>query len=355
MRDIRTTNILLLVIAVPVIFYLLKILSFIFIPLFGSMFIALLFLPLMRWLEKRGMPKVGSLLVAVSLLVGIIFVGSLLIQISSKEIMQTDEVFLNKANEKITTAILTVEDFFGMTKEHSSNVLLDYFQNNKSSFNAGKILGFANRTITMILMTLFFVVLLLAGSVNLQVIMKDILFRQEFASIKTFIIIEKDIYKFLIVKFLMSLFTGIGFSLACYLFDVSFPIFWGVFAFAINFVQMIGSVIAVIVITLFAFVEIESPTTLFLFFSVVGGTEILFGAILEPIFMGKTFSINVIAILVMLMFWGYLWGVPGMIMSIPITVLLKIILERFPRTQRIAKLLAGPESMIKSPFISQKG
>ena len=355
MRDIRTTNILLLVIAVPVIFYLLKILSFIFIPLFGSMFIALLFLPLMRWLEKSGMPKVGSLLVAVSLLVGIIFVGSLLIQISSKEIMQTDEVFLNKANEKITTAILTVEDFFGMTKEHSSNVLLDYFQNNKSSFNAGKILGFANRTITMILMTLFFVVLLLAGSVNIQVIMKDILFRQEFASIKTFIIIEKDIYKFLIVKFLMSLFTGIGFSLACYLFDVSFPIFWGVFAFAINFVQMIGSVIAVIVITLFAFVEIESPTTLFLFFSVVGGTEILFGAILEPIFMGKTFSINVIAILVMLMFWGYLWGVPGMIMSIPITVLLKIILERFPRTQRIAKLLAGPESMIKSPFISQKG
>jgi len=355
MRDIRTTNILLLVIAVPVIFYLLKILSFIFIPLFGSMFIALLFLPLMRWLEKRRMPKVGSLLVAVSLLVGIIFVGSLLIQISSKEIMQTDEVFLNKANEKITTAILTVEDFFGMTKEHSSNVLLDYFQNNKSSFNAGNILGFANRTITMILMTLFFVVLLLAGSVNLQVIMKDILFRQEFASIKTFIIIEKDIYKFLIVKFLMSLFTGIGFSLACYLFDVSFPIFWGVFAFAINFVQMIGSVIAVIVITLFAFVEIESPTTLFLFFSVVGGTEILFGAILEPIFMGKTFSINVIAILVMLMFWGYLWGVPGMIMSIPITVLLKIILERFPRTQRIAKLLAGPEPMIKSPFISQKG
>ena len=346
MRDIRTTNILLLVIAVPVIFYLLKILSFIFIPLFGSMFIALLFLPLMRWMEKRGMPKLGSLLISVSLLVGVIFIASVLIQISSKEIMQSDEVFIAKANEKITTAILTVEEFFGLTKEHSNNVLLDYFQNNKSSFNVGKILGFANRTVTMILMTLFFVVLLLAGSVNLQVIMKDILFKQEFASVKTFIKIEKEIYKFLIVKFLMSLFTGIGFSLACYFFDVSFPIFWGVFAFAINFVQMIGSVIAVVLITLFAFVEIDAPTTLFLFFAVVGGVEILFGAILEPIFMGKTFSINVIAILVMLMFWGYLWGVPGMIMSIPITVLLKIILDQFPRTQKLGKLLAGPEPSI---------
>jgi len=94
-------------------------------------------------------------------------------------------------------------------------------------------------------------------------------------------------------------------------------------------------------------VEIDAPSTVFFFFAVVGGIEILFGAILEPIFMGKTFSINVIAILVMLMFWGYLWGVPGMIMSIPITVLLKIILERFPKTQRIAKLLAGPEPVLK--------
>lgn len=350
MRDIRTTNILLLVIAVPMIFYLLKILSFIFIPLFGSMFIALLFLPLMRWLEKRGVPRLGSLLVAISLLVGSIFVAYTLIQISSKEIMQSDEVFLTKANEKVTSAILTIENAFGMNSDHGDNVLLDYFQNNKSSFNVGKILGFANRTITMILMTLFFVVLLLAGSVNLQVIMKDNLFKQQYASIKTFIKIEKDIFKFLVVKFVMSLFTGIGFTLACYYFDVSFPIFWGVFAFAINFVQMIGSVIAVIAITLFGFVEIESSTTLFLFFAVVGGVELLFGAILEPIFMGKTFSINVIAILVMLMFWGYLWGVPGMIMSIPITVLLKIILERFPRTERIAKLLAGPEPIIKTNF-----
>lgn len=354
MRDIRTTNILLLVIAVPVIFYLLKILSFIFIPLFGSMFLALLFLPLMRWLEKRGVPKIGSLLIAISLLVGSIFIGSELIKISSREIMQSDEVFFEKANDKITAAILSVEDFFGISNEHGDNILLDYFQKNKSSFNIGKILGFANRTLTMILMTLFFVVLLLAGSVNLQVIMKDLLFKQEFASVKTFIKIEKDIFKFLVVKFIMSLFTGIGFSLACYYFDVSFPIFWGVFAFAINFVQMVGSVIAVILITLFAFVEIEAPSTIFFFFAVVGGIEILFGAILEPIFMGKTFSINVIAILVMLMFWGYLWGVPGMIMSIPITVLLKIILDQFPRTQRIAKLLAGPENNFRLTLNTKK-
>lgn len=350
MRDLRLTNILLLVIAVPVIFYLLKILSFIFIPLFASMFLALVFLPIMRWLQKKGVHKVISLTIVIGIIIGCIFIGTELIKLSSREIAQTDEVFFTKANEKITTTILSIEDYLGISNQHGDNVLLDYFNNNKSSFNIGKILGFANRTITMILMTLFFTVLLLAGSVNLQVIMKDILFKQEFASVKTFIKIEKDILKFLIVKFIMSLLTGIAFTITCMSFDVSFPIFWGLLAFAINFVQMIGSVIAVIVITLFAFVELENPGILFLFFAIVGGIEILFGAILEPIFMGKTFSINVITILVMLMFWGYIWGIPGMIMSIPITVLLKIIMEQFPRTQKIAKLMAGPENNFMISF-----
>ena len=57
--------------------------------------------------------------------------------------------------------------------------------------------------------------------------------------------------------------------------------------------------------------------------------------------MGKSFSINIIAVLVMLMFWGFIWGVPGLIMAIPITVFIKIILEQFPRTKIISDLLSG--------------
>jgi len=57
--------------------------------------------------------------------------------------------------------------------------------------------------------------------------------------------------------------------------------------------------------------------------------------------MGKSFSINVITILVMLMFWGYLWGVPGLIMSIPITVFIKIILEQYSSTKVLAELMSA--------------
>ena len=74
--------------------------------------------------------------------------------------------------------------------------------------------------------------------------------------------------------------------------------------------------------------------------------QVVFGAILEPIFMGKSFSINIIAVLVMLMFWGFLWGIPGLIMAIPITVFIKIILEQFPSTKVIASLLSGNETKL---------
>ena len=108
----------------------------------------------------------------------------------------------------------------------------------------------------------------------------------------------------------------------------------------INFVQMIGSVISVVCLSLFAFVELD-PTGMLLFFILtITLVQLIMGGVLEPIFMGKSFSINVITILVMLMFWGFLWGVPGMIVCIPVTVFIKILLEQFPKTKIIANLMS---------------
>ena len=85
LNERRTTNILLLIIAVPIVFYLLKVLSFIFIPLIFSMFIALLFLPLMRWLGRRKIPKFVSIIIVLFLVAAGLKIGIELIQLSSRE------------------------------------------------------------------------------------------------------------------------------------------------------------------------------------------------------------------------------------------------------------------------------
>jgi predicted PurR-regulated permease PerM len=102
---------------------------------------------------------------------------------------------------------------------------------------------------------------------------------------------------------------------------------------------MIGSVIVTVMAALFAFIELESPGTILLVSLLFTGVQVLFGSVLEPFLMGKSFSINVITVLVMLMFWSYLWGVSGLILSIPITVLLKTLMEQYPTSRKLAVLM----------------
>ena len=336
----RTTNILLLIIVVPLVFYILKVLSFIFIPLFFSMFLALLFLPIMRFLSRKKVPKPISI-VLIILMVSIgLKLGIELIQLSSKEILATKDVFLPKAEAKILTLLDYLKTEFGLVFENNGTIISQLFKKE----NIGTTLGFLNSLLTSLLMTTFFVVLWLAESINVQKMLNSTIIKQKYTSIKTFMKIEHDLIKFIKVKFFISAFTGIFTGFMCLFFEVSFPIFWGLFVFAINFIQMVGSFVSVILLSIFAFVELETTSALLFFMLSITAVQVVFGTILEPIFMGKSFSINIIAVLVMLMFWGFLWGIPGLIMAIPITVLIKIILEQFPSTKILASLLSAKET-----------
>ncbi len=343
MEKRRTTNLLLLVIVVPLVFYLLKILSFIFIPLAFSMFIALLFLPLMRWLGKKGVPKYVSIFIVILLILLGLGVTTELIHLSSRQILSSDSTFFAQAEVKLRHLKDSFESYFGVELGKNGNIMAQIAETK----NIGSVVGFVGSFLSMSLTTAFFTVLWLAESINVQKLMNATLLKQKHTSVKTFLKIENDLIKFIKVKFLVSLGTGIFTGLACVYFDVSFPIFWGLFAFVINFVQMIGSFISVISLSLFAFVELDTTSTLLIFMLAITLVQVVFGAILEPIFMGKSFAINIIAVLVMLMFWGFIWGIPGMIMSIPITVFIKIILEQFPNTKIIASLLSGKELVLK--------
>lgn len=336
LNERRTTNILLLVIVIPIVFYLLKVLSFIFIPLVFAMFIALLFLPLMRWLGKRKVPKVVSIIIIVLLIAAGLKVGVELVKLSSKQIMASDTAFFDKAEVKIKDATLYLENTFGLVLEKDKSIISQFVKKE----NIGTTVGFLRKFLTMLLMTAFFVVLLLAESINVQDVLNKMILKKRHTSVRTYGKIQKELNTFIKVKFLVSFLTGVGTGLACYFFDVSFPIFWGLFAFVINFVQMVGSFISVIALSIFAFVELDPTSTLFFFVLAITGVQVLFGAILEPIFMGKSFSINIITVLIMLMFWGFLWGIPGLIMAIPITVFLKIIFEQFPSTKKISDLIS---------------
>jgi predicted PurR-regulated permease PerM len=285
-----------------------------------------------------------SIVIVIAVIAIGVFIGVELVQISSRQILSNNTGFFGKAELKINDLMLYLQNEFGIVYDTDSNILAQFFEKE----NIGSTFDFIRKFLTNILMITFFTILWLSESINMHKVMNNTILKRKHTSVKAFMKIEKDLITFIKVKFLVSLLTGIFTGLACVFFDVSFPIFWGLFAFLINFVQMVGSFISVILLSLFAFVELDPTSTLFFFILSITGVQVLFGAILEPIFMGKSFSINVITVLIMLMLWGFIWGIPGLIMAIPITVFIKIILEQFPGTKVIASLLSGPERSIKT-------
>ena len=200
MKDLKTTNIFLLIIVIPLVFYLLKILSFIFIPMVLAMFLALLFLLLMRWLKNRNVPKPISILIVIIIIVGLLKLGGVLIQIPSNEIIATKGIFFEKAEKKIVDLIEMGAKFFGIKLLQGENAIKHYFHGNTSFEKFGNILCFITDTLSMTLMTVFFVILLLSESINFQNILNNTLFKVRHSSVKTIIRIEKDIIRFVRVK-----------------------------------------------------------------------------------------------------------------------------------------------------------
>lgn len=341
-NELKTIRILLTIIVVPIVFSLLNLLSFIFIPLFFAFFFALLFSPILRWLSRKNVPKTMALLIVSSIVVVSLLGAAKIGQVAGQEITSADQSFWNVAAVKIDKVLVDTENFLGIQLRGSDfkTIVKNKEVVEAVQKNVGSTLKVLQKTFTMTLMSVFFLILLLSGSMNFQKVMHDTLFVSKLSSIKTFLTIERSIVTFIKVKSITSLLTGLGFGLTCYFFGVSFPLFWGLLAFMLNYIQLLGSVIVTVFLIIFAFVEINTVGTLVLFGVILLATQLLFGSVLEPILMGQSFKINTIAVLVMLMLWGYLWGVAGMVLAVPITVILKTILEKFPKTQTIAKVLS---------------
>lgn len=343
-KELLAIRKLLLIIVIPLVLYLLSVLSMIFIPLMFALFIALLFSPLMRWFARRKLPNILGVITAL-FIVSLVFIGAFeIVQISGEEIANSDPEFRAEFNSRVGDVLSPVVEFLKIEPKPGQNELQALLSDEKVTSNLfgnlSNSLKMTRKFISMLLMTLFFMVLFLAGSINMQNVMKLLIFKHRYTSIRTFREIEKDVFKFIIVKIILSFFTGLGFSIVCYAFGVNFPIFWGVFAFLINFVQMVGSVISVVVLTIFAMVELQLTGNLLFFALMLTGVQVLFGGVLEPILMGKSFSINTVTVLVMLALWGFIWGIPGLILAIPITSLVKKIMAEIPGTRVYAYLMS---------------
>lgn len=159
--------------------------------------------------------------------------------------------------------------------------------------------------------------------------------------------IDKSIGNYISVKTLTSLLTGFLSYIAMAIIGIEAPLFWAFLIFILNYIPTIGSLIATTFPSVFAMLQFGEVMPGIWVLIIVGAIQLIVGNYLDPKLTGNTLNVSPLIVILGLAFWGAIWGIIGMFLSVPITVMIIIILSEFPATQPIAILLTKNGNVVK--------
>ncbi|MDH5610592.1 MAG: AI-2E family transporter [Cyclobacteriaceae bacterium] len=157
---------------------------------------------------------------------------------------------------------------------------------------------------------------------------------------KLFQKMDKNISRYLSLKTVVSLLTGILSYIVFLIFDLDAAIFWAMLIFVLNYIPTIGSLIATLFPALFAIFQFGEFGPALYILIIVGIIQVVVGNIVEPKIMGNSLNISSLVVILSLTIWGAIWGIMGMILSVPITVMMIIVFEEIPGLRPIAIMLS---------------
>ncbi|SHG94462.1 AI-2E family transporter [Ferrimonas marina] len=148
------------------------------------------------------------------------------------------------------------------------------------------------------------------------------------------------VQRYLGIKTVVSLLTGLSCYLLLWALGLDFAPFWGVLIFALNYIPTVGSLFGVLLPTGLALVQFSQPGPVLLILLGLGGIQFVIGNLIEPAFTGKSLNMSPLGIMLSLSFWGLVWGLPGMFLSVPLMVITGLICAQFDGLRWFAVLLS---------------
>lgn len=158
---------------------------------------------------------------------------------------------------------------------------------------------------------------------------------------------DQNIGRYLRLKTLVSFITGALSYVALLIFGVEAALFWAFLIFILNFIPTVGSLIATLFPALFAVLQMADLAPFIYILVSVGAVQVIVGNIIEPKLMGTSLNMSALVVILSLTIWGAMWGVMGMILSVPITVMMMIVFEEIPSLRFIAIALSEKGELSK--------
>lgn len=319
-----------------------KVASEIVVILFLSIFISTIFSTLLRFLEKRKIPKILSYIFVLSIFTLFTLLIAYIINTSLKDFISNLPFYEEKFKAMILNSVNFIEAN-GYTIDKAT--LLETL--NVSSFFAftTNIVGSIGTFLSKFLLIIIGVAFILAERKSFETKLK-VIFKYNARKLEHFNLFSSNIQKYFLVKSSTSLLTGGIITAVLLYFEIDYPILWGVLAVLFNFVPVVGSIIAAVPAVLLSLLNADLNTTviLIIFYMTI---NISISNILEPKFMGKELGLSPLVIFFSLIFWGWMLGIVGMFLAVPITMTLKIAFESNKSTHWLAILLSDLSSKNK--------
>lgn len=221
-------------------------------------------------------------------------------------------------------------------------MLRDY----SADFDITNMLGSVLASITDLLgdtfLILFYCIFIFLEEVNfkfkLKAVMKD---ENQYERISEVLLeIETSVSKYLGLKTLVSIFTGVLSYIVLYFVGIDSPMFWAFLIFLLNYIPAVGSLIATVFPAIFSLIQFAEFTPFLIILILVGSIQAIVGNLIEPKLLGNSLNLSSLVAILSLSFWGSIWGVIGMLLSIPIMVILVIVLSKFSKTRPVAIFLS---------------
>jgi AI-2 transport protein TqsA len=334
---IKSGEFLLFLAALVVIVGGLKIAERFFVPLLLAFFVATVSFPLTNWMRDRKVP--GILAVLLTVLVDFLFIAAVFLLGATLvgDLQQKwDKRYAGQFSEQIrnwSESLATQLQHWGV--EDAQEKIRLAVENNLTNLQnvrferilelstgvLGHVVGFFGISITVLILTIFMLAEAKTFGRRFEAISKA-----HGPNLERMLGATRDIQRYLAIKTVASLATGILAGLLCWAAGLDFFVLWGILAFALNFIPVIGSLVAGGPPIILALLVSGFPVALL----VAGGYLLInnfIGNFIEPTLVGRRFGISTLVVVTSVLFWGWVWGPLGMLLAVPITMVIKVILD----------------------------
>ncbi|MAZ88488.1 MAG: hypothetical protein CL693_12675 [Cellvibrionaceae bacterium] len=312
------------------------------VPFLLSLFIAVICSPPLVWLKKRGVPSAISLLLILTSIVGIgFFIGAVVG--SSINDFRGD---LPEYQERLKGLSQQLQQFLqSKGVEVSQEQWQEVFDPSVALSFAGNTLASLGNVMTNAFLILLTVIFILAEEVRFS---DKMMFAHPEAEtvVKAVGRFTHSVNQYMAIKSGLSLLTGLLAMTWLWWLEVDYPALWGMLAFLLNFVPNLGSILAAIPAVLLALIQLGVPEAALTAAGYVA-INVIVGNVIEPRMMGRGLDLSTLVVFLSLVFWGWVLGPVGMLLSVPLTMTVKIALENIEGTRWLGVMLGSGKGVVE--------